>query len=83
ILLEEIHVPGLIISERELTPSELEESDQVFITSTTRDLLGVLEIDHAVLNQNRDRLKQLQTALLKFRANYVNHHARPRETVAV
>ncbi|MBV9612425.1 MAG: aminotransferase class IV, partial [Acidobacteriaceae bacterium] len=35
ILLEEIQAAGLEIGERNLTPSELEQSDQVFITSTT------------------------------------------------
>ncbi len=71
ILLEQMHVPGLTISERELTPSELEESDQVFITSTTRDLLPVLEIDHHPLAQSRDALRDLQKAFSKYRDEYV------------
>ena len=71
ILLEEIHVPGLTISERELTPSDLEESDQVFITSTTRDLLPVLEIDREPLDQKRDALARLQKAFSEYRAAYI------------
>jgi branched-chain amino acid aminotransferase len=71
ILLEEIHVPGLTIRERELTPSDLEESEQVFITSTTRDLLPVLEIDREPLAQNRDVLARLQKAFSDYRAAYI------------
>jgi branched-chain amino acid aminotransferase len=71
ILLEEIHVPGLTIAERELTPADLEESEQVFITSTTRDLLPVLEIDHESFAQKRDVLARLQKAFSDYRAGYI------------
>ena len=71
VLLEEIQVAGLSISERELTPADLENSDQVFITSTTRDLLPVLEIDHKPLKQAPSILAVLREAFLTYRANYV------------
>jgi branched-chain amino acid aminotransferase len=71
ILLEEIHVPGITIGELELTPSDLEESDQVFITSTTRDLLPVLEVDHEPFDQKRDVLGRLQKAFSDYRAAYI------------
>lgn len=71
ILLEEIQVPGFTFVERELMPSDLEESDQVFITSTTRDLLPVLEIDHEPLSQNRAALAKLQRAFSEYRERYV------------
>ncbi len=70
ILLDQIHVPGLTLSEADLTPCELEDSDQVFITSTTRDLLPVLEIDHHRLPQSRDVLRVLQNAFCKYRDDY-------------
>ncbi len=70
-LLERIRIPGLTIAERELTPSQLEESDQVFVTSTTRDLLPVLEIDHHPLTQKRDLLARLQNAFSEYRSAYV------------
>lgn len=76
ILLEQIEVAGLTIAERELTPSDLEESDQVFITSTTRDLLAVLEIDHEPLHQEPQILERLQNAFAQYRAHYVAAHAR-------
>lgn len=71
ILLEKIRVPGLTISERELTPSDLEEADQVFITSTTRDLLPVLEIDHETLPQTPGIFGDLRDAFLSYQRSYV------------
>ena len=72
IFLEEISVPGLQISEHPLTPSELEEADQVFITSTTRDLLPVLEIDHAPLKQTPRTLRALRDGFAAYRSEYVS-----------
>jgi branched-chain amino acid aminotransferase len=71
VLLEEIHLPGLTISERELTPSDLEDADQVFVTSTTRDLLPVLEIDHVRLKQAPQIFHDLRDAFLAYRRSYV------------
>jgi branched-chain amino acid aminotransferase len=73
LLLEEIDAGPLTISERELTPADLENADQVFITSTTRDLLPVLEIDHEPLQQAPQLLSALQRAFLSYRAAYVSH----------
>ncbi len=83
VLLEEIQVAGLTIAERELTPSELEDSDQVFITSSTRDLLPVLEIDHEPSRQSRETLKALQGAFLSYRAKYTASRTRHPQTIAV
>ena len=67
ILLDSIHVPGFTVIERELTPSELESADQVFITSTTRDLLPVLSIDHEPLSQSPEVFERLSQAFLDYR----------------
>lgn len=83
ILLEEIRVAGLGIAERELSPSELENADQVFITSTTRDLIPVLEIGGEPLAQNPRHLRQLQDAFSAYRAQYVAAQARHKEVLAV
>jgi branched-chain amino acid aminotransferase len=45
ILLEEIRPGGIRISEKKLTLSDLEAADEIFITSSTRDLLPVAEIE--------------------------------------
>ena len=83
ILLEELDVAGVSISERELTASDLEESEQVFITSTTRDLLPVLEIDHEKLQQRTETMQRLQQAFAAYRARYIAGQARRREVFAV
>lgn len=71
ILLDEIEVPGLTITAAELSPSDLEASDQVFVSSTTRDLLPVLSIDGERLAQNPAMLYRLQNAFAKYRDEYV------------
>ena len=76
ILLEEIKIPGLTISERVLTPADLQNSEQVFITSTTRDMLPVLEIDSKALQQNAPSLQHLLSAFLVHQRSYISAHAR-------
>lgn len=71
LLLEEVHVPDLVIREGELTPADLEKADCVFITSTTRDLLPVLEIDSVKLQPDLGKLLPLQQAFQSYRAEYV------------
>jgi len=82
ILLEEISVPGLRISERELLPSDLENADGVFITSTTRDLLPVLEIDHEPLSQDPATIERLRKAFVDYRLAYVARHVNRSTTFA-
>ncbi len=82
LLLEEIQIPGLTIAQRELSPSDLEAADQVFITSTTRDLLPVLEIDGTPLRQDRAVLQPLQKAFLEYRSNFIAGHRQRNEIFA-
>jgi branched-chain amino acid aminotransferase len=81
ILLEEIHVPGVEILEQELTPQQLETADQVFITSTTRDLLPVFEIERRKLRQSREVLDNLQRAFHAYQLRYVDSHPRTQEAL--
>jgi len=81
LLLERIQVPGIIVSEKTILPEDLESADEVFVTSTTRDLMPVGWIDglkikggHAV----RDRLQQAFSAYIR---SYVAAHARAMEKV--
>jgi branched-chain amino acid aminotransferase len=71
LLLDEIRVPGLTIAERELMPAELEDGDGVFMTSSTRDLLPVAEIDRERLHRAPDRFEALRAAFLAHRKAYV------------
>lgn len=82
VLLEEIRLDGVTIAKRELTPSELEAADQVFITSSTRDLLPVLEIDHEPLNQDRQIFNQLQQAFSEYREAYISSRRKHQEIYA-
>lgn len=45
LLLHEIDVPGFTVTEKALTPAALESAAELFITSTTRNLLPVVEIE--------------------------------------
>lgn len=82
VLLEEVSVPGLTIREAEFTPSELETADQVFITSTTRDLLPVAEVDGFKLKQEPDRLSQLRARFVQYRERYTAGSPRRRRVLA-
>ncbi|HEY1217322.1 MAG: aminotransferase class IV [Bryobacteraceae bacterium] len=72
VLLDKISVPGIQVGEKPLLPADLETADEVFITSTTRDLLPVLEIEGAKVS----RTLTAQTALAAA------FHARLRQYVA-
>ena len=45
VLLSEIRVPGIKVEEKEIGLDDLETADEVFITSTTRNLLPVLSVE--------------------------------------
>jgi branched-chain amino acid aminotransferase len=74
VLLQEVRVPGIAVGEKPLLPADLLAADEVFITSTTRDLLPVVEIEGAKVG----RTLATQTALAAaFRARlrqYVAEH---------
>ena len=74
VLLGEIHVPGYQIVEKDLTPADLENADEVFITSTTRDLLPVLEIEGKKVGRSDHARVALQTAFSEFLGKYVAEH---------
>lgn len=75
LLLEEVRIPGLRIAERELTPSDLETSDAVFISSSTRDLLPALSIEGMPLKQDPDRIAALQDEFVRLRSHYVSEES--------
>lgn len=77
LLLDVVRVPGVTVSERALKPQDLERADQVFITSTTRDLLPVVSIEGLSI-QNRGTVTDgLVKALEEYRRDYVRKHASP------
>jgi branched-chain amino acid aminotransferase len=77
LLLDVVRVPGISVVERTLTPGDLERADQVFITSTTRDLLPVVFIEGLNLRNRAGVVDQLVKALEEFRMDYVKQNAAP------
>jgi branched-chain amino acid aminotransferase len=74
-LLEQIRVPGFSIAEKTLLPADLESADEVFITSTTRELLAVTSVDRLKLKQSSGAVRQrLQAAFTAYVQAYVGSH---------
>lgn len=71
ILLDSIHVPGVIIREGHLTLTDLERADSVFMTSSTRDVLPVTEIEGLQLRNQSRVPAQLQDAFSAYISKYV------------
>jgi branched-chain amino acid aminotransferase len=76
LLLEEIRVPGLEISEKTLLPADLEAADEVFITSTTRELLPVRSVEGLKIRNTRQVCDCLQQAFQSHAQTYVSPRRR-------
>ena len=53
-------------------PSDLEAADEVFITSTTRDLLPVFQIEDKQISRADNTRTRLQEAFSEFVRDYVD-----------
>ena len=71
ILLGEIHVPGIRIAEKTLQPADLEAADEIFITSTTRNLLPVLQIEAKKVGRSEKVRLALDAAFADFVKRYI------------
>ena len=74
LLLGPVRAEGIEIGEKPLLPAELEAADEVFITSTTRDLLPVLEIEGRKVGTGKDARLALQKAFSAHVDRYVASH---------
>ncbi len=74
LLLGEIHTSGIQIEERTLTPADLESADEVFVTSTTRDLLPVIQIEDKEVGRGDEICRRLGDSFSKFVQQYVAEH---------
>lgn len=72
LLLDGIHVPNYNVIEKTLLLRDLESADEVFITSTTRELLPVLAVAGVKMNQNESARLALQSAFSKYVDEYVS-----------
>jgi branched-chain amino acid aminotransferase len=71
VILHECHIPGFTVEEGTLFPADLERADQVFITSTTRELLLVEEIEGLKVQSRGSAREALQTAFSAYVDAYV------------
>ena len=79
LLLEEIRVPGLQVEEKTLLPADLEAADEVFITSTTRELLPVVAVEGLHIrsqDQNGNARERLQKAFTAYVEGYISPRKR-------
>lgn len=74
LLLHEIQVPGYVIEERALAPADVERATEVFITSTTRSLLPVVEIEGRAVRRSGQACAALRNAFDAHVDAYVASH---------
>jgi branched-chain amino acid aminotransferase len=74
VLLEEIRLPGIRIAEKVLMPADLENAEEVFITSTTRSLLPVAQVEQQEVGRAAVVQPALETAFAGFVERYVAAH---------
>jgi branched-chain amino acid aminotransferase len=74
VLLAEIRAPGIRVEEKALQPGDLEAADEVFITSTTRDLLPVMQIEDKKIGRTDHTRQALARAFSEYVRNYVATH---------
>lgn len=79
LLLEEVHAPGIEVKEKVLMPAELESADEVFITSSTRELLPVISVKGLQIARGEAARKRLQQAY----SDYVDAYLAARRSPAV
>ena len=74
LLLSEVHAPGFQVSEKTLLPGDFDKADEVFITSTTRDLLPVLSLDGRPMKNLGHVRPILQAAFCRYTDEYIGSH---------
>jgi len=70
VLLNDIQFPGIEICEHVLLPADLQSADEVFITSTTREILPVLSIEGLHIKTGRAMITRLRDAFTAFHEAY-------------
>jgi branched-chain amino acid aminotransferase len=71
LLLGEVHSPGIKVSDKPFTPADLEAADEVFITSTTRDLLPVFEVEGKKVGPAGSARQKLTASFGEYVRKYV------------
>ncbi len=76
VILTELRVPGIKAEEKPLRLGDLEAADEVFITSTTRDLLPVLSVE-GIRVKEQGKVRKLLSAAF---SNYLNSYVAQKRT---
>lgn len=77
VLLDEIRIAGLSLHEQVLLPPDLESADEVFLASTTRELLPVVSIEGMRIRQSQTVRDRLQKAFTAYVEAYTEARRRP------
>jgi branched-chain amino acid aminotransferase len=73
LLLEEVRLGGISVHEQTLLPQDLEQADGIFITSSTRDLLPVRQVEGLRIKQDTRAMALLRDALVHYREEYIRN----------
>ena len=79
LLLGEVLAPGIKVRAKAFTPADLESAEEVFITSTTRDLLPVFQVEGKKVGGGDSARQALTKVFREYLNKYVAEH---RQTVA-
>jgi len=71
VLLEEIRVPGIDVVEKTIFPADLEPAEEMFINSTTRELLPVFSVEGHEFPRSHPVRDCLQRAFTEYVQAYV------------
>jgi branched-chain amino acid aminotransferase len=74
VILGEIRAPGIRVIEKTVMPGDLENAEEVFITSTTRNLLTVRQVEDKKVGRNDRARKALAEAFAVYVRDYVATH---------
>lgn len=77
ILLEAIQISGVSIQESDFTLAELAQADEIFMTSSTRDVLPVLEVLGAYKKSDANLTKRIANAFALFQKAYSHQRRSP------
>jgi branched-chain amino acid aminotransferase len=75
VLLEDVRDSGYTVREKVLVPADLEAADEVFITSTTRELLPVVYIEGLKIRHGNTAVQVLERSFAEYVKSYVANRA--------
>jgi branched-chain amino acid aminotransferase len=77
VLLEEVHIPGILIEEKTLTLDDFQSASEIFVTSTTRELLPVSHIEGLTVRGGSSVCARLRQAFSECVTSYLAARRKP------